>query len=108
MNSRTKSKGHPASATAPAEGMPVVPQCAPSLPAAGQGADGRQSFLTTLSKATASDLRNGEVASATCGVYRGRGSCYWFIAQTAAQLSLSPKAAEVSIQSWRLKTRRNQ
>ena len=38
MNSRTKSKGHPASATAPAEGVSVVPQCA----LARQGAGGTQ------------------------------------------------------------------
>ena len=35
MNSRTKSKGHPASATAPAEGLSVVPQCALARQGAG-------------------------------------------------------------------------
>ena len=38
MNSRAKSKGHPGSATAPAEGVSVVPQCA----LARQGAGGTQ------------------------------------------------------------------
>ena len=52
MNSRSKSKGHPAFATAPAEGVPVVLQCAPALPPAGQAAGGTQSPLTTSSKAT--------------------------------------------------------
>jgi hypothetical protein len=35
VNSRTKSKGHPASATAPAEGLSVVPQCALARQGAG-------------------------------------------------------------------------
>lgn len=103
MNSRTKSKVHPASATAPAEGAPVVPQCSPALTPAGQRADGRQSFLTTSSKRTEGGVRSGEVASATRDEYRGRASCCWFIAQTAAQLRTSPKGAEVRIQSWRWK-----
>ena len=42
VNSRTKSKGHPASATAPTESVPVVPHCAPALPPAGQGTIGTQ------------------------------------------------------------------
>ena len=40
MNCRTKSKGHPSYATAPAEGVPVVLQFAPALPPAGQAAGG--------------------------------------------------------------------
>ena len=52
MNCRTKSKGHPSFATAPAEGVTVVLQCAPALPPAGQAAGGTQSPLTTSSKAT--------------------------------------------------------
>jgi len=52
VNSRTRSKGHPAFATAPAEGVTVVLQCAPALPPAGQAAGGTQSPLTTSSKAT--------------------------------------------------------
>ena len=52
MNSHSKPKGHPAFATAPAEGVTVVLQCAPALPPAGQAAGGTQSPLTTSSKAT--------------------------------------------------------
>jgi hypothetical protein len=57
VNSHSKSKGHPAFATAPAEGVTVVLQCAPALPPAGQAAGGTQSPLTTSSKATVSGGR---------------------------------------------------
>ena len=57
MNCRTKSKGHPSYATAPAEGVPVVTHFAPPLPPAGQAAGITQSPLTTSSKATVSGGR---------------------------------------------------
>ena len=57
MNCRTKSKGHPSFATAPAEGVPVVLQCAPALPPAGQDAGCAQSPLPISSKATVSGGR---------------------------------------------------
>ena len=57
MNCRTKSKGHPSFATAPVEGVPVVLQCAPALPPAGQDAGCAQSPLPISSKATVSGGR---------------------------------------------------
>src|SRR5208283_1642514 len=57
VNSHSKSKGHPAFATAPAEGVTVVLQCAPALPPAGQDAGCAQSPLPISSKATVSGGR---------------------------------------------------
>lgn len=74
MNCRTKSKGHPSFATAPAEGVPVVLQCAPALPPAGQDAGCAQSPLPISSKATVSGGRGRTcsccAAAATCLLWR--------------------------------------
>jgi len=74
VNCRTKSKGHPSYATAPAEGVPVVLQCAPALPPAGHGAGCAQSPLPISSKATVSGGRGRTcsccAAAATCLLWR--------------------------------------
>ena len=74
MNSHSKSKGHPAFATAPAEGVPVILQCATALPPAGQAAGSTQSPLTTSSKATVTGGRGRTcsccAAAATCLLWR--------------------------------------
>ncbi len=74
MNSHSKSKGHPAIAPAPAEGVTVILQCAPALPPAGQAEVGTQSPLPTSSKATVTGGRGRTcsccAAAATCLLWR--------------------------------------